>query len=162
MPNIRQHTQATGLRRRAVAGLLPALILMLLASSACRVDAGYRLPEPTGEKLRLFVGASRVIDFDNQLIDVGRVIFQFLRTPCGINGPVCEVKRTVCCECFRLHLLSPVAFFQPIAGSSRRVSTYCLTVSGMLPIQSVGDYLSGNVPTQVSLAARVSSSMLSG
>ncbi len=35
-----------------------------------RVDAGYRLPKPTGEKIRLFVGTSRVIEFDRPVVRV--------------------------------------------------------------------------------------------
>jgi len=34
------------------------------------VDAGYRLPAPAGEKIRIFVGTSRVIEFDRPVVRV--------------------------------------------------------------------------------------------
>jgi pilus assembly protein CpaC len=45
-------------------------IFILLPFLARSVDAGYRLPPPTTEKLRLFVGTSRVIDFDRPVVRV--------------------------------------------------------------------------------------------
>jgi pilus assembly protein CpaC len=47
-----------------------ALIFVLLPFLFGTVDAGYRLPEPSGEKLRLFVGTSRVIEFDRPVVRV--------------------------------------------------------------------------------------------
>ena len=47
-----------------------ALLFLFLPILASEVDAGYRLPPPSGEKLRIFVGTSRVIDFDRPVVRV--------------------------------------------------------------------------------------------
>jgi pilus assembly protein CpaC len=67
-----QHIQAIGSDRRAAVRLLPYLIVIfiLLPFFAGTVDAGYRLPAASGEKIRLFVGTSRVIEFDSRVTRV--------------------------------------------------------------------------------------------
>ena len=59
--------QSQDRRARALAWAWLFLFLPILTSE---VDAGYRLPPPSGEKLRIFVGTSRVIDFDRPVVRV--------------------------------------------------------------------------------------------
>jgi pilus assembly protein CpaC len=47
-----------------------SLLFILLPILPGQVDAGYRLPPPSGEKIRIFVGTSRVIDFDRPVVRV--------------------------------------------------------------------------------------------
>ncbi|HWN83116.1 MAG TPA: hypothetical protein VNM87_13540, partial [Candidatus Udaeobacter sp.] len=47
-----------------------AWLFLFLPILASEVDAGYRLPPPSGEQIRIFVGASRVIDFDRPVVRV--------------------------------------------------------------------------------------------
>jgi pilus assembly protein CpaC len=68
--NAMEDIHATVPGRRPAVGLLPYLIFIILPLVASAVNAQYRLPAVSGEKIRIFVGTSRVIEFDSRVTRV--------------------------------------------------------------------------------------------